>query len=181
MRWVAYFILAYMAVGLQVGLSAYAGVRGAAPNLVLLAVIYIGINAPRDAALLGCFCLGVMQDLVSSYPPGLYAFSYGLVAMFVISTQQLVYREHVLTHFSLALVGGLMTAAVLLVHGLIHPPGPRVAEHESPVGVVLPAIRLSPAREFARVVYTALLAVPVLGVLQRVKRVFAFQPPRRRL
>ena len=39
----------------------------------------------------------------------------------------------------------------------------------------------APAREFARVIYTALLAVPVLGLLQRAKRVFAFQPPRRRL
>src|SRR5688572_7206078 len=180
MRWAAYFILAYVAVGLQIGLSAYDKVAGAAPNLVLLAVVFVAVNAPKDAALLGCFCLGVMQDLVTTQPPGLYALSYGLVAMFIISTQQVVYREHPLTHFTLALVGGLMTAAVLLLHGWLYPPGPEIPVRR-PGDIALPALRLSPATEFARVIYTALLAVPILGILQRIKRVFAFQPPRRRL
>ena len=51
---------------------------------------------------------GVMQDLLTQTPLGLYALSYGLVGMFVVSTQEVVYREHPLTHFSLALVGGLL-------------------------------------------------------------------------
>ena len=42
MRWLTYFILAYVIVGLQIGLGDYVRYQGAAPNLVLLAVIFIG-------------------------------------------------------------------------------------------------------------------------------------------
>ena len=176
MRWLSLFILAYMAVALQIGISPYVAYRGAAPNLVLLAVIYIAIHAPRDAALLGCFTLGLFQDLVTQQPPGLFALAYGLVALFVTGTQQAVYREHPLTHFSLALAGGLMTMLLLMLHAWVRPPAPRVATTS---GAVLPAIRLSPVVELTRVLYTALLAPFLLAVLQRGRGAFAFQSRRR--
>ena len=131
--------------------------QGAAPNLVLLAVIFIAINAPHDAALLGAFSLGVLQDMLTQQQPGLFAFSYGLVAMFVVSTQQVVYRSHPLTHLSLALVAGTMAACVILLHGLLHPPGPKLADGH------VAAARLSPGMEFTRVIYTAALAPFILG------------------
>lgn len=176
MRWLSYIILVYVAVALQIGLSPFVEYRGAAPNLVLLAVIFIAVNAPRDSALLGGFILGLLQDLVSHQQPGLYALSYGLVALFVVNTQQVVYREHPLTHFSLALAGGLETALLLLVHGYVHPASPRV-QHQS---VILPAIRVSPTVLLTSVIYTAVLAPFVLGALQRMKGLFGFQPARRR-
>ena len=163
MRWITYFILAYLALAIQAGIAPYVRWNRAPPNLVLLAVIFIAINAPRQAALLGCLCLGLMQDLLTQSPLGLYALSYGLVGMFVVSTQQVVYREHPLTHFSLALVGGLLTAFVLLLQGLIHRPG---------IGAWSLLITT---------IYTAILAPFVLGILQRLKRAFAFQPSRRKL
>lgn len=177
MRWLAYFILAYVAIALQIGLAPYVRYKNAAPNLVLLAAVFIALNAPRDAALLGCFCLGVLQDLVTQQQPGLFALSYGLVGMIVFGAHQVVYKEHPLTHFSLALVGGLVTAVVLLAHGWIHPPSPRAAAG----GAALPAIRISPATEFTRVAYTAALAPIILGLLNRAKKVFAFQPQRRKV
>ena len=167
MRWLAWFILAYVALGLQVGLAPHLRYQGAAPNFVLLAVVYIGINAPRDAALLGGFCLGVVQDLATQQPPGLFALSYGMVAMILVASHHLTSREHPLTHFSLALTGGLVTAAVLLIHSWIHPPAP--------------GVRLSVGTEFTRVIYTALLAPFVIGVLQRVKKFFAFDSQRRKV
>ena len=179
MRWLAYFILAYVAVALQIGMGPYVQWRGASPNLVLLAAVFVALNAPRDAALLGCFCLGVLQDLVTQQQPGLFALSYGLTGMVIFSAHQVVYREHPLTHFSLALVGGLITAAVLLLHAWIYPASPRVAATAG--APALPAIRLSPGTEFTRALYTAVLAPVVLGLLQRVKKVFAFQPQRRKV
>jgi rod shape-determining protein MreD len=175
MRWITYFILAYLTLGLQIGLAPYLRYQGAAPNLVLLAVIFIAINAPHDAALLGAFALGVLQDLLTQQQPGLFALSYGLVAMFVVSTQQVVYKSHPLTHLSLAVAAGLMTACIILLHGWLHPPGPKWAEGH------MAAARLSPGVEFTRVIYTAVLAPFVLGVLQRMKRAFAFQPARRKI
>ena len=176
MRWPTYFILAYVAVALQIGLSPYVSYHGAMPNLVLLAVIYIAVNAPRNAALLGCFCLGFMQDLVTQQQPGLYALSYGLVALFVVATQQVVYKGHPLTHFTLALVGGVMTSAVLLAHTVVRPASPRIKVGD----LILPAQRLSPTLLLEGVLYTALLAPFVLALLHRLKGLFAFQNVRRK-
>jgi len=163
MRWIVYFILAYVALAVQVGVGPYVRWHGAAPNFVLLVVIFIAINAPKEAGLLGCLCLGLMQDLLTQSPLGLYALSYGIVGMFVVSTQQVVYRAHPLTHFTLAFIGGLLTSAVIFVQGLVHRPGVDVASL------------------FTTTVYTAILAPVVIGLLQRAKRPFAFQSPRRKL
>lgn len=179
MRWFAYFILAYVAIAVQIGLGPYVRWRGAAPNFVLLAAVFIALNAPRDAALLGCFCLGVLQDLVTQQPPGLFALSYGLTAMLAVSAHQAVYREHPLTHFVIVLIGGLITMTVLVVHGWVHPAAPKSLASDG--ATTLPAIRPSAGTEFVRVVYTALLAPVVIGLLQRSKRVFAFQPQRRKV
>ena len=176
MRWLSYFILGYLAVALQIGLAPYLAYRGAVPNFVLLAAIFIAVNAPREAALLGCFMMGAMQDLITQQPPGLFAFSYGLVAMFVVSTQQVVYKGHPLTHFSLAMVGELITVAVLLIHAFVRPAAPHVAD----VKTILPPIRFSATIGLEDVLYTAILAPFVLGVLQRMKGLFGFQPARKK-
>ena len=160
MRWFPYFILAYLAVGLQIGAAGYLG-HGAKPDLILLAVIFIAIHAPRDAALLGCFGLGIFSDLVSLNPLGVYAIAYSIVGMFVISTQELVYKAHPVTHFTLGLVSGLLSGTVLVIHGWIR--GPRASVSEL----------------FASALYTAILAPIVLGLLNLTKRAFSFQRRRR--
>jgi rod shape-determining protein MreD len=175
MRWISYFILAYIALGLQAGIARAMDFHGTPPNLVLMAVIFIAMNAPRDAALLGCFILGAMQDLTSQGTMGLYSLSYGLVAMFVISAHQTVYREHPLTHFTLTLIGGVMTAVVIVVHGWIRPAGPRefAGEH-------LAAQHVGFMPLFYTAIYSAVLAPFVIGVLQKGKRAFQFQSAHRR-
>ena len=130
-------------------------------------MIFITVNAPREAGLLGAFMLGLMQDLLTLHPLGTWAVAYGVVAMFVISSQEYVYREHPLTHFSLGLSGGIICGVILAIHGWIYPMlHPGAAGGESTVG------------KFTSAIYTAMLAPMVLGVLQRMKRSFAF---RRRL
>ena len=161
MRWASYFILAYVALGVQIGAGEFLRVAGAKPDLVLLAVIYIASNAPRAAALGGAFGMGLMVDLVGLGPLGLYAFAYGLVAMFVASMQEVMYRDHPLAHLFVALIASLLVSTIGLVHGWIHPP------------------LLDLAAQFKTALYTGLLAPVVLGVLQRAKRAFAFKPRRR--
>src|SRR4051812_19051797 len=149
MRSLPYFILAYVALGLQIGLGELSWMRGAGPNLPLLAVIFIAVNASREAALLGAFGIGVMQDMTTLQPLGLYALAYALVAMFVVSTQELVYREHPLTHFSLGLVGGLLTAAVVLIHGWIRPIAPATLSG-------FPPARIAASGLMSSAIYTAI-------------------------
>jgi rod shape-determining protein MreD len=179
MRWLAYSILAYVAIALQIGLGPLLRWRGAQPNLVLLAAVFVALNAPRDAALLGCFIMGLLQDLLSQQPPGLFALSYGLTAVLATAAHHVVAREHPLTHFIVALAGGLVTAAVLLLHAWVHPASPAAF---APDGVSrLGAVRPSAGVEFTRVMYTALLAPVAVGLLQRSRRAFAFQPQRRKI
>lgn len=177
MRWLTFSIFAYLAVALQIALGPFLGYHGATPNLVLLAVVFIAVYAPRDAALLGCFALGMLQDMTTQQQPGLFSLSYGLVAMFVTGTQQMVYRDHPLTHFSLALAAGLIAAFLLLLHGWIHPPAPGMADAR----ISLPAMRLSATTQLTSVLYTAILAPFALGALQRTKGLFGFQPGRRKM
>lgn len=161
MRWPAYAILVYIVIGLQLGIGEFLRVGGAKPDLVLLAVIFITVNARRDAALLGAFGIGAIHDMVTLGPLGVYALAYSLVGMFVVSTQELVYRAHPVTHFSLGLAGGLLVSAVVLVHGWIKGPSASIAEL------------------LASSFYTALLAPIVLGLLQLTRKAFAFSSRRR--
>ncbi|HSV12878.1 MAG TPA: rod shape-determining protein MreD [Tepidisphaeraceae bacterium] len=176
MRWFAYFILAYVMLGLQLGLGAHVQYRGISPNLVLLVVVFISLNAPRDEALLGSFLLGAMQDLVTLQPMGLYAFSYGIVSMLVTTVGQLAYREHPLTQLFMTLIGGTITSTIVMIHGWVHPLGPARTD-----GIhVIPAVRQSPRALLVCVVYTAILAPIIIGILQRMQRMFGFQPSGRR-
>jgi rod shape-determining protein MreD len=164
MNWLAYFILAYLALGVQVALSGFVEVGGAAPNFILLGVIFIAVNGAREQALLGSFVLGLLQDMLTLHPIGTWALAYGLVALFVVSTQEVVYKEHPLTHFFLALMGGILCGVVLSVHEWVYP-----MLHGKGSGQV-GSIAL-----FGSAVYSAVLAPIVLGILQRMKAAFGFR------
>jgi rod shape-determining protein MreD len=163
MRTFAYLILAYIALGLQVGLTPFIRIGNGPPNLVLLAALFIALNAPKDAALLGCFALGLMQDLLTQQTLGLFALSYGLVAMTVLSAQQFLYRDHPLTHISVAFLGAMICAIVILLHGMIHP-----------------ADRVELSRLFYSGIYTTILSPIILGILQSIRKMFGFHPRRAR-
>src|SRR5947209_2224589 len=169
MKWPPFFILAYIVLGMQIGLSGIVNVHGAKPDFVLMAAIFIALNTSRDSALLGCFILGLLRDLLAGGAPlGLMAFVYGLVGMFAISTQEIVHRDHALTHFSLGLCGGIISGAVVFVHGWIYPwlhPASSLPR-PWPVSLITSAI------------YTALLTPILLLVLRRMKKFFNFRSAR---
>jgi rod shape-determining protein MreD len=171
MRWLPFFILAYLTLGVQSGLGPFAQVGGARPNLVLLAAVFVAINAPRDSALLGCVLLGLMQDLLTNSPLGLWGLALGVVGWFVVNSRDIVYREHFLTHFSLGLSGALVSGAVVWMHswayGRLHP---QVHVSRPELGTMA-----------AGALYTAVLAPVVLGLLQRMQKIFAFWPSRKGL
>ena len=124
--------------------------------------IFIAINAPRDAAVLACFGLGVMQDICSQQPLGLSALSLSLVAMFVVGFSPPIYGQHPFLHFALTFGCALMAAAVAILQGFVR--GPHVS------------ITLL----FNSALYSALVAPLVLAVLQKMRAGFAFQSSRRK-
>jgi len=162
MNWIAFFILAYLSIGTQTGLGPFmrwttSSSAGAEPNFGLLAVVFITLNAQRDAALMGAFLIGALQDLVTQQPFGLFALSYGLSALVIVSFSQVVYRGHPLTHFFCTLLAGCGIALVILIHSRIRQ------------GSNAPVTTLSAA------LYTAILAPFVVGALHRMRKIFAFK------
>jgi cell shape-determining protein MreD len=108
-----------------------------------------------------------MQDLFTLQPLGTWALCYSLVALSVLSVQEIVYRDHPLTHFTLALVGGILCAVVLTAQGWIYPLLHGGAHRG--LGVL---------QHLSSALYTAILAPVVLAVLQRMRGAFGFRKQR---
>ncbi len=161
MRWFPVLLLAYITIGIQAGISGEVRIHGFGPNLGLLVIVFVALSAPREPALLACVLIGGMQDLATQQAPGLYALSYGIVGYFVVGLQNVVYREHPLTHATLVLIGGIISGSVIWIHGRVL--GPRVS-----ITLLL-----------GTALYTAILAPPVLIMLQRSRRVFGMHAQRR--
>jgi rod shape-determining protein MreD len=161
MRWFPVLVLAYIAIGIQAGISGQVRIDGFGPNLGLLVIVFVALSAPREPALLACLLIGAMQDLATKQAPGLYALSYGVIGWLIFGMQNVVYREHPLTHATLALLGGVISGLIIWIHGRV-PPGPRVS-----ITLLL-----------GTAIYTAILAVPLLLVLQRFRRVFGMRAHR---
>ncbi len=176
MRWLAFFILAYLMLGIQLGLGSYVSFRGVSPDLLLLVVVFVSLNARREEAMLGSFLLGAVQDLMSLQPVGLFAFSYGLVALLVCWLAESVKRTHPLTHLSLTLFGATLMGMILIVHDYFRPIGPP----SSAGGTVVHAIRMGPRIALVWVIYTTLLAPIVIGLLQLASGLFVFESNHRR-
>ena len=86
-------------LGIQLGIGSFVAYRGVSPDLLLLVVVFISLNASREEAMLGSFLLGGMQDLITLQPMGLFAFSYGIVSMIVCSASEMVRRTHPLAAY----------------------------------------------------------------------------------
>jgi rod shape-determining protein MreD len=176
MRWPFALILAYLMLGLQVGVSRYIAFHGAAPNLALIAVLFIALNMRRNGAMLVSFSVGFVQDLLSGQQLGLYAFSYGLVALTIVAAHRIWNRNHPLTYLVVALLGGSITAIVLLLHSLLRPAAPALGEGKD----VLRAMRISAGVELTRLLYTVALAPFILFALQRGRNAFIPEQGRRK-
>lgn len=160
MRWTVFFIFAYLMIGLHIGLGGHWSIRGAAPNLGLLAAVFIALHASRPAALLGAWIIGFFQDLVTQQPLGMYAFSYALMAMLAVQVTGAVLRDSIAIQSGMTLIGGLIVTGVVIVRAMFQ-------GLEGSIGTLL----LTAA-------YSTILSVPILWILTRLKRPFAFNPRR---
>ena len=117
-------LLAYLALGLQLGLGAHLRLAGAEPNLVLLAAVLLAVGLPRSAAPLACLGLGLLHDLVAGGVPGVYGLSYGLVGWAGAQGDEQRRGTGIASLLLLTLVGGVVVAAVQFTAGTFRPPRP---------------------------------------------------------
>lgn len=161
MRFIPAILLAYVVLGVQSGLGPFIAVKDATPNFMLAVVIFIALYAPREPALIGVFVLGLMQDMLSQDPLGVYPLVYAAVAAATRVTQPAIHRQHWLTHLILGLVGGALHAGILMLVGLRMPGRPSL-------DVLI-----------ASAIYTAVLTPVLLWLLISIRKVFAFRPERK--
>ena len=147
-------------LGIQTGLGGMG--RAGGVNFVLIAAVFLSLNAPRAAAVPACFMMGLVQDLTGVGPIGTFALAYSVVALLIAGTDRALSAEHPLTHFLVTLFMGLTTAVVLWLHG-------RVAKF----GVATPL-----GGQLVGVFYTAVVAMPALWLLNRLRRSFRFRTRR---
>ncbi len=163
MRWFTFIILAYVMLGLQIGLGRVIGVGEAQINFVLIAATFIAINCHRSPAILGCFALGLLQDMVSPGPLGLYAMAYSTMALMVAGTDRALSVEHPFTHFLVTFFGGLVVAIIIWVHSKVY-----TIIHGT--NITTPLVPL-----LVGTFYTSLLSLPVLWILTKMRKAFRFR------
>ena len=157
MRWIPFILLAYVMLGIQTGLGGLSVLGGV--NFVLIAAVFLSLNAPRAVAVPACFGMGLLQDLVGIGPIGTFALTYSVVALLIAGTDRALSAEHPLTHFVITLAGGIVTAILLWLHG-------RLAKYGVPLGF---------GDLLASAFYSAVAAMPALWVLNRLRRRFRFR------
>jgi len=157
LRWINFILLAYVMLGLQIGLSEFVGTGSSGVNFVLIAATFIAINAQRDPALIACFALGLLHDLVGVGPIGTYALGYSCLALLVAGSERSLSVEHPFTHFIITLFGGVVVAVIASIVNWWHN---------------IDAMLMS---RLLTAFYSALLAVPVLWGLSKLRRSFRFR------
>lgn len=164
MRWLSFAILAYLAVAVQVGLGGLLDIGSATPNIALAAAVFVALHARRERALVGAMLLGLGQDLFTQQPMGLYAFSYGLTALFVVGLQTPAYQNSLIGRLIVMSAAAGVSGAVVAFNEWAYP----ILHGQAGSGLSL----ISTA---ASALYTAVLGTAILSGLARVKGVFAFR------
>ena len=162
---IPYVILCYVALGVQVGMGDMLSFHGGRPNFVLLAAVFISLSLPAQSRHDRSAGSGAAQDSLSQHAMGLYGISYGITALAIGGIHRAVHRQHPLAHFSLTLFAGLVAAAVLELHSVIHPGSVGLVEDAAVRGMRDPIAPL-----LISAVYTAGLSWGIFWLLQRIRQ-----------
>lgn len=184
MRWPIFAIFAYVALALDQSVNVLLHIPTrwgpVSPEFVLILAAFIGLWAPPNAVLWGCFLMGLFVDLNPAYPgtgganlqvivgPAALGYLFGGYAM--VQFRGLLHRDSPLAIGALTFASGLfihlVIMAVLVLHGLIQKPLPG---WDPPDQLVY---------RFFTLLYTAVAAVPVAWLLVRTQWLWGFDTSR---
>lgn len=116
MRWVSFILFAALVLTLQSTIAVRFTLWGTRPDWLLAVVVFLGFRARRFDAVVGAWVLGALADLMTVERFGLLALSYAAAAMLIVSVRDLLFRDHGLTQFVVALIVSLMLQTVWLLY-----------------------------------------------------------------
>ena len=162
MRWFPFFLLAYIVVAVQLALRGALGWGQWTPNLVFLLVVFVGMHALIEPAMIAGLILGLMHDVIASHGIGTHALAYALLAAIAVQLRGIMYSDHIVTHIMMPLALGVLLLAYLLVRqwirNLYYP-------YDHPITF---------GSGVASLISTCVLAVPAIWLLRNFRRTFAF-------
>ena len=149
MKWPSFTILASIIFLIQLSFTPLIalGPQGVVPDLLLAAGIIIAFKSQSDEdALLQCWLIGILHDLTSAVPFGIYSFMLSAIAILVTVMKKWLYVQNVYMIVLLSFVFVFFTenAAVLLL----------ALKHEVPFANFLPIMKMN----LFAAAYTAVVA-----------------------
>jgi rod shape-determining protein MreD len=163
LNWIVFIFIAYVTLGLQLGLGGVLQWGHWMPSLPLMLVLFMSLHAPMRYALSSCLIVGLGHDLISSAGLGTYVFSYGLVGLVVLQLRLLLYREHALTHVTLGFLMGTLVAMLIAMQNIL-----RTWLGHATSGATL-------GSGFATALTTTIASPLVIYLLRRIRRSFSFR------
>src|SRR5262245_23975678 len=103
MNWVAFSVVLFVLTVLQTAVAPFIAVHTIRPDLMVIFAVYCALSARTHDALLACWIIGLVIDLASlSYADranvGFHAFALGLLALAIVKTRDLTFREGIASH-----------------------------------------------------------------------------------
>lgn len=125
MNWLAFTAAAYIAYALQGGLAPLWTLGGVTPNLLLVLMIFVGLQAPRPVTLVAALLLGLLMDLRPSPLPGgaaligPHALGFLVGGYATLQLRSLLFRGSVISLVVMTLlVGGFTALTEVLLYSL---------------------------------------------------------------
>lgn len=166
MRWLVFGFLAILTICVQTTLAPALAVWGVRADFVFILLLHYALHAPQREGFVAGWLLGLLVDLTTVGPLGVYAFVYSLVALGIGTVGELTFRRHPLTHFTLTLL--FYGAVQVVMRGYFWM---EAGLHGSVLSVVLDSL--------ASAVYTGVWAIVVHRILLRYERGLGLSDQRR--
>jgi rod shape-determining protein MreD len=163
MNWFTFAFVAYLVIGVQLGLGGVLGAGAWMPSMPLVLVLFMSLHAPQRYALLTALLVGLGHDLISAQGLGTYVFIYGVIAIIVLQLRLLLYRQHPLTHVMLGLTMGLLVGLMLGVRNTLR----------GWLGQDVPTTGIGDS--IRTMLSTTVLAPAMIYLLRKMRRRFAFR------
>lgn len=173
MNWLTFTILACVAYAIQVALQPVWSINGREPMLLLILLVFVGLQAPAITAAWSAILLGLLVDIMlKQHETGLigpWALGFLAAGFALVQLRNLLFRDSMFTIGIMTMVAGVFA---LLVSTTLHKLRTIPLLGNEQMQSFSAADQLY--HGFATLLYTAIIAIPVGYGLLRIRDLWGF-------
>lgn len=162
--WLGFAVLAFLGICVQTALAPQVEILTARPDVMLLLAVFYALHGRGYDGLLVAWTCGILVDLSSQAPLGLFACVYALAGMLVFAIREAVFRDRLATHALVTLICAALSQLALAGY----------VAWRYPLAASAHAVYL---QALASAVYTTALVPIVHGPLLRYHRLLGLRRP----